>query len=258
MKIRLLISFLFVTIIGVAQTTPTVYNPLTGRTWMDRNLGASAVASSINDEDSFGDLYQWGRTNDGHQLRNSSTTNTQSSTNSPAHSNFILGNSDWLLSPNDNLWQGQLGENNPCPEGFRLPTEEEWEAERVTWSSNDANGAFESPLKLPVGGARSRMSGAIGNIGTFVGYRTSTVIGSEVRLMGIALATTFMGSRDRADGNCIRCIQVEGLSIEELENQSKNLINVIDVLGKTIEPKPNKILFYIYDDGTVEKRYFQE
>ena len=258
MKTHLLLSFSLIIIIGFAQTTPTVYNPTTGRTWMDRNLGASSVASFITDTDSFGDLYQWGRAKDGHQLRNSSTTNTQSSTNFPGHSNFILGNSDWLLSPNNNLWQGQMGENNPCPEGFRLPTEEEFEAERLTWSSNNAGGAIASVLKLPIGGARSRMSGTIGNIGTFVGYRTSTVSGTKVRVMGISQSTAVVGNRDRADGNCIRCIQDEGLAIEELENNSKNLIKVIDILGRTTETKPNKVLFYIYDDGTVEKKYIQE
>ena len=255
MKSYLLIILSIVSTIGFSQTTPTVYNPITGRTWMDRNLGAESVATSITDADSFGDLYQWGRGNDGHQLRNSSTTDIQSSINSPGHSNFILGSSDWLLNPNDNLWQGELGENNPCPQGFRLPTEEEFEAERLTWTTNDANGAFESPLKLPVGGARSRMSGAIGNIGTFVGYRTSTISGYEVRLMGIALSNAFMGTRDRADGNCIRCIKEEGLSIDELENKSKTLIKVIDILGRATQALPNKVLFYIYDDGTVEKRF---
>lgn len=256
MKKYILLTFSLIPIIGISQTT--VYNPITGRTWMDRNLGAESVATSIDDANSFGDLYQWGRENDGHQLRNSSTTNTLSNTNSPGHSDFILGSSDWLTNADDNLWQGINGENNPCPPGFRLPTEEEFEAERLSWDSNNAEGAFNSPLKLPVGGARSRMSGNIGNIGTFVGYRTSTVYGSEVRLMGISLADAFMGTRDRADGNCIRCIKEEGLSIDELENKSKTLKKVIDILGRETLPTPNKILFYIYEDGTVEKRYFQK
>ena len=255
MKAYLLTTLALVSTLLFSQTVPTVYNPITGRTWMDRNLGAESVATSIDDANSFGDLYQWGRPNDGHQLRNSATINTLSNTDTPGHSDFILGSSDWLTNPNDNLWQGVEAQNNPCPEGFRLPTEDEFETERQSWSSNDAAGAFASPLKLSVGGARSRMSGAIGNIGTFVGYRTSTISGSEVRLMGIALANAFMGTRDRADGNCIRCIQEEGLSIEENENKSKTIIKIIDVLGKVSKPIPNKLLFYLYDDGTVEKTF---
>jgi len=33
---------------------------------MDRNLGATQVATSSTDENSYGDLYQWGRRADGH------------------------------------------------------------------------------------------------------------------------------------------------------------------------------------------------
>jgi hypothetical protein len=50
--------------------TPTalvdVTNPTTGKIWMDRNLGASQVATSSTHANSYGDLYQWGRRADGH------------------------------------------------------------------------------------------------------------------------------------------------------------------------------------------------
>ena len=57
-----------------------VTNPVTGRTWMDRNLGASRVAMSSTDTLAYGDLYQWGRRSDGHQCRNSPTMTILSST----------------------------------------------------------------------------------------------------------------------------------------------------------------------------------
>ena len=240
-----------------AQVT-TVYNPITGETWMDRNLGATQIATSFDDVNAYGDLYQWGRNTDGHQIRTSSTTSILSTTNSPNHSDFILANSDWLTVSDDNLWQGVNGINNPCPLGFRLPTEAELEAERLSWTSNDAAGAFASPLKLTIGGARSRMSGAIGNVGTFVGYRTSDLNGLQSRMLGISLTTSLMGDRDRADGNCVRCIQDEtATSILEISNQ-KTLIKIVDILGRETNPKANTLLFYIYDDGTVEKKIILE
>lgn len=240
-----------------AQVT-TVYNPITGETWMDRNLGAIQIATSFDDVNAYGDLYQWGRNTDGHQIRTSSTTSILSTTNSPNHSDFILANSDWLTVSDDNLWQGVNGINNPCPLGFRLPTEAELEAERLSWTSNDAAGAFASPLKLTIGGARSRMSGAIGNVGTFVGYRTSDLNGLQSRMLGISLTTSLMGDRDRADGNCVRCIQDETvISILEISNQ-KTLIKIVDILGRETNPKANTLLFYIYDDGTVQKKIIIE
>ncbi len=186
--------------------TPIVTNPVTGRTWMDRNLGASQVATSYTDDAAYGDLFQWGRLSDGHESRTSTTTNNSSSTDDPGHSLFILASNDWRSPANDSLWQGVDGINNPCPPGFRLPTEAEFEAEFQSWTSSDAAGAFNSPLKLTLTGARSRMSGQIGNVGTFAGYRTSTVSGIASRVMGIGINNAQMGTRERADGNCIRCI----------------------------------------------------
>lgn len=57
----------------------TVVNPVTGKVWLDRNLGATQVATSPTDAASYGDLYQWGRNADGHQIRTSGITTTQSS-----------------------------------------------------------------------------------------------------------------------------------------------------------------------------------
>lgn len=47
---------------------------VTGAIWLDRNLGASRVATSSTDSAAYGDLYQWGRLTDGHQERSSSVT----------------------------------------------------------------------------------------------------------------------------------------------------------------------------------------
>jgi len=41
-----------------ATTVVDVTNPTTGRIWMDRNLGATQVATSSTDLNSYGDLYQ--------------------------------------------------------------------------------------------------------------------------------------------------------------------------------------------------------
>ena len=222
----------------------TVTNPITGKTWMDKNIGASQVATSPTDSEAYGDLFQWGRDSDGHESRISQTVNTLSNSDYPNHSNFIIANTDWRFPPNDNLWQGSLSINNPCPAGFRLPTEEEFEEERLSWNSNDANGAFQSPLKLTLTGARSRMSGQIGNMGTFAGYRTSTLDGSSsCRVMGISSSNAFMGNRERADGNCIRCIMDMEDSIQGDINND-NIINVLDVIATV-----NFILTSGYDNS---------
>ncbi|MDG1278188.1 MAG: FISUMP domain-containing protein [Algoriphagus sp.] len=179
----------------------------TGRVWMDRNLGATQVANSSTDADSYGDLYQWGRAADGHQLRTSSTTTTLSSTDVPGNANFILNTGDWRSSANNDLWQGVNGVNNPCPTGYRLPTETEWEAERTSWTGgNNSAGAFASPLKLPAAGYRNNSSGSLDAVGAFGVYWSSTVSGTSSSLYFNG-STASMLNNNRAYGIAVRCIQ---------------------------------------------------
>ena len=187
-----------------------VENPTTGKIWMNKNLGASQVATSSTDAAAYGDLYQWGRAADGHQIRTSGTTSTLSSSDTPGHGDFITSNSnpfDWRSPQNDNLWQGVSGTNNPCPSGYRLPTEAELNAERQSWSSNDAAGAFASPLKLPVAGSRYRSDGSLLNVGSLGHCWSGTVAGLASRNLGFGSIDAGMGSVSRAYGLSVRCIK---------------------------------------------------
>ena len=199
-------------VLGAGTITPilTVTNPITGEIWTDRNLGASQVATSSTDSDAYGDLYQWGRLSDGHEDRSSGTTSTLSSTDVPGHSNFILAPSfpyDWRSPQNDNLWQGVIGTNNPCPSGFRLPTEAELNAERLSWATNNAAGAFGSVLKLTVGGLRYYSSGSLGSVGSGGDYWSSTVYGISARSLYFYSSNADMNSHYRAYGFSVRCIK---------------------------------------------------
>ena len=183
---------------------------LTGKIWMDRNLGAARVAQSSTDAEAYGDLYQWGRDTDGHQIRTSETTSTLSNSDTPGHGNFItvgVSPMDWRSPQNDNLWQGVNGINNPCPPGYRLPTEAEWDAELESWSSPDAVGAFASPLKLPMAGYRFRSTASLQNIGNNGWYRSSTVVGSGSSILNFTSGHAYTQNSARADGMSVRCIK---------------------------------------------------
>jgi uncharacterized protein (TIGR02145 family) len=178
---------------------------------MDRNLGASQVATSSTDAASYGYLYQWGRATDGHQIRTSGTTSTLSGTDTPGNANFILAPSspyDWRSPQNANLWQGVSGVNNPCPTGFRIPTEAELDAERASWSTQNLAGAYASPLKFSAAGLRDVSTGSLGGVGTGAYYWSSTVDGTYSRYLsfnsgGYAAVT----SNYRSYGFSVRCIK---------------------------------------------------
>jgi len=193
-----------------ATTVVAVTNSSTGKIWMDRNLGASQVATSSTDANSYGDLYQWGRKSDGHQCRNSATTTTLSSIDQPAHGNFILVNSspnDWRSPQNTNLWQGVNGVNNPCPSLYRLPTEAEMNAERLSWSSNNSAGAFASPLNLPMAGNRDASDGSLYGVGAYGVYWSSTVSGAGARYLFFDSSSASMSTGGRAYGGSVRCLK---------------------------------------------------
>ena len=177
---------------------------------MDRNLGASQVATSSSDAASYGDLYQWGRRADGHQCRTSATTAALSSIDQPAHGNFILAPStpyDWRSPQNTNLWQGVNGINNPCPSGYRIPTEPELEAERLCWSVNTSVGAFASALKLPMAGYRNYSNGSLSYVGTYGYYWSSTVSSTFSRYLFFGSSIAVMGTDGRANGFAVRCLK---------------------------------------------------
>jgi hypothetical protein len=191
-----------------------VTNPSTGKTWMDRNLGASQVATSSTDTAAYGDLYQWGRRADGHQCRTSAKTTALSSIDQPANGNFIISNSsgmmyDWRNPQNFNLWQGVNGVNSPCPTGYRLPTEGELDAERLSWSQNNNVGAFASPLKLPMAGGRAYGNGGLDLVGTLGYYWSSSR--NDWRSIYLWFSSNFnsgfMGSQYRAYGGSVRCLK---------------------------------------------------
>jgi hypothetical protein len=180
---------------------------LSGKTWMDRNLGSTQVASSSTDNASYGDLYQWGRGSDGHQCRTSATNSTQSSTDTPEHGDFINEFSDWRSVQNNNLWQGINGINNPCPHGYRIPTFAELDQERASWSSINAVGALASPLKFPLSGRRDYINGSLSNVGNLSYYWTSTISGAFPQALYFQNQFAIMITFERAFGQTVRCIK---------------------------------------------------
>ncbi len=130
-----------------------IVSPVTGRKWLDRNLGATRAATSYTDSDAFGSYFQYGRKADGHELLNSSTQNTQ--INFSTQSNKFIKHAYWATETNYTSWGQRWARpsgasnqdnwnvfDNPCPDGFHVPMVSEFMAEKAWLESTQGFDAF--------------------------------------------------------------------------------------------------------------------
>jgi len=125
-------------------------------------------------------------------------------------SNFITINAapnDWLSTQDDTRWDVPKTANDPCPTGYRVPTETELDAERALFATNNAAGAFASVLKLPVAGYRNAGAGALTGVGSNGNYWSSTVDGTNARYLRFPSSNAYMSSSHRAYGFSVRCLK---------------------------------------------------
>jgi len=191
-----------------------------GTCWMDRNLGAieyddddsdTDEPSSYTDSDFYGHLFQWGRGDDGHQERNSPTSEANAcvDTDTPGHNTFLRAatacNFDWRTGHNDDLWQGDGGINDPCPSGWRLPTESELEAEMTAFTSNDYLGAYCSTLRFTRNGLRTGTN--IGSMGCYWTSDPHSSINYGAMGMFFEFGDWDIEGLDRFYGCAVRCIK---------------------------------------------------
>ncbi|NML72152.1 T9SS type A sorting domain-containing protein [Chryseobacterium sp. RP-3-3] len=230
-----------------------------GNIWLQQNLGSAQVASAMGDAESYGDLFQWGRWDDGHQLRNSATA-APTSPNTPdglAGSNaFIIGSPSWWgVSAATDKWTASNAANasnnvgaDPCMAvgaGWKMPSQAEWTA--IVDSENIANPGtgYNSHLKLPASGYRSSSNGAL----TFVGQRgyfwssDTSNSGGKYLYIGSTIANPSSGAM-RGQGSAVRCIK------------TGPALGTADIIRKTetigFYPNPTNGILNIKADSLIE------
>ena len=196
-----------------------------GKIWLQQNLGSPQVAMSVADEASYGDYFQWGRWDDGHQVPNSPTITGGPSLLNPSNissgnPNFIVGLSAgtrwWGTGGlSTDTWSGNIvtstNGKDPCSAlgaGWRLPSAADWQNLKNYDDLDGALAAYMSNLKLPSGGFRMGDGGFVFSGGESY-YWTSTASGSYATGLFISdntyLAT--LQASFRGDGYNCRCIK---------------------------------------------------
>jgi hypothetical protein len=204
---------------GQPVTYFVITSPVTGRKWLDRNLGAPNAPTSWDDWQNYGDMFQWGRAADGHQLivraattaattAVNGTTNARSGSDVPGHSSFIVAAAapfNWREPGNDILWQAPARTNNPCPAGWHVPTLNEWFDENLQGFAQ----AY-AQLKITAGGERDGTDGSFRfttNEGYYwtSSYAPATFVSN--RFIFSVGGPAYGQAMRRTAGNMVRCIK---------------------------------------------------
>lgn len=228
------------------QDYKVITSPITGKKWLDRNLGATQACTSSTDKACYGDYYQWGRLADGHEKASSSLTTSMVKDVSDVGNKFVVGYKDWTSSDNYGdvrtvQWAKKDG-TGVCPVGFKVPTRAELIAETIGYSGSDniSTGAvkvtnsitaFQNFLKLSLSGGR-HFSGQFMGEGLAGLYWVNSVdIFNEFwsDTMVISKDGVEIGGSERSYGASVRCVEIDTIapqitsasSFSVPENQTK-------------------------------------
>ena len=229
-------------------------------TMMDRNLGATSATPG--DVGALGLLYQWGRKDpflSTSSLNSSVVAASTLSWPTPVQSTIGIGTveyavanpttflsvdentttNDWMIQPDNTLWQSSKTIYDPCPVGWRVPDAEVWVNEGYDNldSSNygvDFSGYLgdASSIWYPCAGFYPTVAAVVSNSGkTF--YYWSVTVNSEDRVSCLYRGSSdvfIRKSKHRALGGSVRCLK-EG-------SRSQTPSNPTPTPDPTPEPTP--------------------
>ena len=203
------------------------------RIWLDRNLGATEVCNSASDSECYGYLYQWGRSSDGHQKRDSGNQDRNPNVWPYMSVNFETAykdDHDWLSEAADNEKSAHVKERQDywmsksnvelepiCPDGWYVPSKDEIDAMVAAEGISNATNAYASALKLPRNGRKTEGGGQPSLEGD-TGFLWSTdILAANIDGKSVSVSSAFIyddsgtswSSAYRANGYAVRCIKTK-------------------------------------------------
>lgn len=179
----------------------------------------------------------------------------------------VPSDNDWntlvqFLDPNQNpladVNNSTLGVQSSIAGGMMKSTDTQY------WINGNFGATNESGFTGQPGG---RLESAInnweptGNRGIFWSstiYSPTESIYAWCRTLVYENADLKRGARNVHEGLSVRCLKDAASGMNELNSNLKSLIKVTDLIGRETVIKPNEVLFYLYNDGSIEKKMIIE
>lgn len=213
-----------------------------GNEWLQQNLGSSNVATSIDDVGARGDYFQYGRWDDGHQLKTSQTSEDYPTPNNPVGLGagsplfFINGGTPWssnyigwFANPDQNdTWSAknlsEVTEHNgidPCKaisDNWEMPSEADWDLvmqkenifpKPIGTTNSGMTRGFESNLKIAGAGSRKDDSWAFEGTRAYLWTKSASANPNFYRYVYLGVATTSttgFGGDAKSFGYSVRCV----------------------------------------------------
>ena len=170
-----------------------------------------------------------------------------------------------------------------CPSGWHIPTDLEWQTMEMAlgmsasaasssgWRGTDQGSQMKSTTGWNNGGNGTNSSGFNGypggyrysggflNVGSSGDWWSASESGSDSwsRTLIDSLDSVFRFNSYRGSGFSARCVRDYSTtsSVPTEPSSNRKLDKVVDALGREVNHTTNQILFHIYDDGSVEKKF---
>lgn len=170
-------------------------------------------------------------------------------------------------------WYTVVDSRNVCPSGWLVPSDSEWtvltdylggnslaggkmkSTGTQYWLNPNGDATNESGFSGLPGGTRNGTSFMF--IGGYGSWWSNTSVGTlEAWSRGLNSNDGVVDKYGftKGGGLSVRCLKNSTSSMNEIKPSSKTLIKIFDILGNETANKPNELQFYLYNDGSIEKK----
>jgi uncharacterized protein (TIGR02145 family) len=283
-KQSILILLFSIPFLGISQ----LYTPGAGVTDIDGNTYQTII---INGQEWMSENLRTNTYANGDQIPNVTESTPWSSLTTGAWAHYNNDNQYENIYGKLYNWYTTADPRNVCPTGWHIPTDLEFtqllvhyldpssvgnqysyiaggklkKAGTQNWECPNSDATNESGFSALAGGYRGGNGlfngvGEDGSIWTSTEFNNGAIPLTDAYFRSLSCygASTYNALFPKKTGRVLRCMKNNSVGLNNILPANKYVIKVFDIMGNESIEKPNELLFYLYNDGSVEKKIIIE